>query len=124
MAIITKNLTCIVCPRGCTLTVTLDADTDQGNRVISVEGQGCKRGVDYAVAECTHPTRVLTTTAPTVDGGVIPCKTNQAIPRELLFEAMAVINQLCVPKTVRIGDVLLENILNTGANVVATANRD
>ena len=60
---------------------------------------------------------------PRRDGGVIPCKTDKAIPRELLFEAMAVINRLCVPQTVHIGDVLLENILDTGANVVATAER-
>ena len=121
MATTTKNLTCIVCPRGCTLTVTLDSALE--NPVVSVEGQGCKRGVDYAVAECTHPTRVLTTTAPTVDGGVVPCKTNKPIPRELLFEAMEIINTLAAPATVRIGDVLIANILNTGVDVVATAHR-
>ena len=121
MAITTKNLTCIVCPRGCTLTVTLDSALE--NPVVSVEGQGCKRGVDYATAECTHPTRVLTTTAPTVDGGVVPCKTDRAIPRELLFEAMKAVNSLSAPAVVRIGDVLLENLLGTGANIVATANR-
>lgn len=121
MAITTKNLTCIVCPRGCTLTVTLDSALE--NPVVSVEGQGCKRGVDYATAECTHPTRVLTTTAPTVDGGVVPCKTDRAIPRELLFEAMKEVNALSAPVVVRIGDILLENLLGTGANIVATANR-
>ena len=116
-----KILTCIVCPRGCTLTVTLTSDA--ANPVVSVEGQGCKRGADYAIAECTHPTRVLTTTAPTADGGIVPCKTDRAIPRELLFEAMAVINTLTAPAEVHIGDVLLQNLLNTGANVVATAER-
>lgn len=121
MATTTKTLTCIVCPRGCTLTVTLDSAAE--NPVVSVEGQGCKRGVDYATAECTHPTRVLTTTAPTVDGGVVPCKTDKAIPRELLFEAMEAVNRLSAPATVRIGDVLLENLLDTGANIVATADR-
>ena len=121
MATTTKTLTCIVCPRGCTLTVTLDSAAE--NPVVSVEGQGCKRGVDYATAECTHPTCVLTTTAPTVDGGVVPCKTDKAIPRELLFEAMEAVNRLSTPATVRIGDVLLENLLDTGANIVATADR-
>ena len=121
MAITTKNLTCIVCPRGCTLTVTLDSDLE--NPVVSVEGQGCKRGVDYATAECTHPTRMLTTTAPTVDGGVVPCKTDRAIPRELLFEAMKAVNSLSAPAVVRIGDILLPDLLGTGANIVATANR-
>ena len=121
MAITKKNLTCIVCPRGCALTVTLDSEA--ANPVVSVEGQGCKRGVDYAVAECTHPTRVLTTTAPTVDGGVVPCKTDRAIPRELLFEAMKAVNFLSAPAVVRIGDILLPDLLGTGANIVATANR-
>ena len=121
MAITKKNLTCIVCPRGCALTVTLDSEAT--NPVVSVEGQGCKRGVEYATAECTHPTRVLTTTAPTVDGGVVPCKTDRAIPRELLFEAMKAVNSLSAPAVVRIGDILLENLLGTGANIVATANR-
>ena len=121
MAITQKNLTCIVCPRGCTLTVTLDSESE--NPVVSVEGQGCKRGVEYAIAECTHPTRVLTTTAPTVDGGVVPCKTDRPIPRELLFEAMRAVNTLSAPAVVRIGDILLENLLGTGANIVATANR-
>ena len=121
MAITKKNLTCIVCPRGCTLTVTLDSDLE--NPVVSVEGQGCKRGVDYATAECTHPTRVLTTTAPTVDGGVVPCKTDRAIPRELLFEAMKAVGALSAPAVVRIGDILLPDLLGTGANIVATANR-
>ena len=121
MATTTKNLTCIVCPRGCTLTVTLESAAE--NPVVSVEGQGCKRGVDYATAECTHPTRVLTTTAPTVDGGVVPCKTDKAIPRELLFEAMKAVNSLSAPAVVRIGDVLLPDLLGTGANIVATANR-
>ena len=121
MAITKKNLTCIVCPRGCALTVTLDSELE--NPVVSVEGQGCKRGVEYATAECTHPTRVLTTTAPTVDGGVVPCKTDRAIPRELLFEAMKAVNSLSAPAVVRIGDILLENLLGTGANIVATANR-
>ena len=121
MAITKKNLTCIVCPRGCTLTVTLDAEA--ACPVVSVEGQGCKRGVDYATAECTHPTRVLTTTAPTVDGCVVPCKTDMPIPRELLFEAMKAVNSLSAPAVVKIGDVLLEDLLGTGARIVATANK-
>ena len=121
MAITKKNLTCIVCPRGCALTVTLDSEAT--NPVVSVEGQGCKRGVDYATAECTHPTRVLTTTAPTVDSCVVPCKTDRPIPRELLFEAMKAVNSLSAPAVVRIGDILLADLLGTGANIVATANR-
>lgn len=113
-----KTLTCIVCPRGCTLNVSIDGEN------ITVQGHACPRGKDYAISECTHPTRVLTTTAPTVDGGVVPCKTDRAIPRELLFEAMKSINAIEAPATVRIGDVLAKDLLGTGANIVATANRN
>lgn len=122
MAVTKRELTCIVCPRGCTLTVTMDTDAEA--LVVAVEGQGCRRGVEYATAECTHPTRVLTTTAPTVDGGVVPCKTDRPIPRELLFEAMRVVNSLAVPAVVHTGDVLLSDLLGTGARLLATADRD
>ena len=101
MAITTKNLTCIVCPRGCTLTVTLDSALE--NPVVSVEGQGCKRGVDYATAECTHLTRVLTTTAPTVDGGVVAA-----------FEIMLVDH--AIANMIREGKVhQMDNVIYAGA---------
>ena len=114
-----KELTCIVCPMGCRLSV----EVDEAGLPTAVEGNRCPRGAAYAKDELTHPTRTLTTTAPTVDGGVVPCKTDRAIPRELLFEAMKAVNSLSAPAVVRIGDVLLPNLLGTGANIVATANR-
>ncbi len=117
----TKTLTCIVCPRGCTLTVKLDPTAAEP--VQSVEGQGCPRGRAYAITECTAPVRVLTTTAPLAGGGVVPCKTDRPIPRELLMEAMALVNGLAVSGDVEIGDVLAEDILGTGARIVATARK-
>ncbi len=116
----TRELTCIVCPRGCQLTVTLD---DKGG-VQEVTGFVCPRGKQYAIDECTHPMRTLTTTAPTVDGGVIPVKTAAPIPRELLPAAMGEINRLAVALPAHIGDVLISNLLGTGVSVVVTANKE
>lgn len=113
----TRELTCIVCPKGCQLTVELD-----GKNVISVEGHTCKRGDVYARTECTAPMRTITTTAPVRGGGVVPVKSDRTIPKELLFDCMKAINECLVDPDARLGDVVIENVLGTGANIVTTRN--
>ena len=112
-----RELTCIVCPKGCQLKVELD-----GKKVVKVEGYTCKRGLAYAESECVAPMRTLTTTAPVEGGGVVPVKTNKPVPKELLFECMAEVNKAYVPADAKLGDVVIENILGTGADVVTTRN--
>ena len=114
-----RELTCIVCPRGCQLKVELD----DGGAVVSVSGNLCKRGNVYAVDECTNPMRVVTSTVRCEDGTVVSCKTNTSIPKSLVFDAMKVINAARAKNNVKIGDVIVENILGTGADVVATSNK-
>ncbi len=110
-----RELTCIVCPKGCNLKVELE-----GKKVIKVEGHTCKRGITYAESECTAPMRTLTTTAPVSGGGIVPVKTNKPVPKELLFDCMTEINKLRVSPDAKIGDIAAENILNTGADVILT----
>ena len=112
-----RELTCIVCPKGCQLTVELE-----GKKILSVEGYTCKRGLAYAEAECTAPMRTLTTTAAVVGGGVVPVKTDRTIPKEMLFDCMKAINEARVPADAKLGDVVIENVLGTGANVITTRN--
>ncbi len=112
-----RELTCIVCPKGCQLKVELE-----GKKVLSVTGHTCKRGAVYAETECTAPMRTLTTTAAVEGGGVVPVKTDKTIPKELLFEAMKAVNEARVPADARLGYVVIENLLGTGANVVTTRN--
>lgn len=104
---------------GCQLKVELD-----GKRVVSVTGYTCKRGLSYAETEFTAPMRTVTTTAPVEGGGVVPVKTDRAIPKELMFECMKQIDLVRVPRGARIGDVVIENLLGTGANVVTTRNAE
>ena len=52
-----KSLICVTCPMGCALEVAV-----AGDRVLAVEGHGCKRGVAYAADEISDPRRVVTTT--------------------------------------------------------------
>lgn len=111
----TRELTCIVCPLGCQLNVQLE-----DKRVISVSGNGCKRGKEYAQNECIAPRRVLTTTVKTTSGKLLSCKTQRPIPKECLFSAMKIINNLKIDLPISIGDVIIEDVF--GSPLVATEN--
>ena len=115
----TRELICIVCPKGCPMRVETE-----GDQVISVEGFSCPRGKKYAIDECTHPLRVVTTTARTDRGGVIAVKTDKAIPKEKMFDLMKEINRATVKLPAHIGDVVLSGVVGTDASVVVTANQD
>ena len=113
-----RDLTCIVCPKGCPMKVTFE-----GKEIVNIEGFTCPRGKQYAIDECTHPMRTVTSTARTSGGGVVAVKTDRTIPKELMFECMKEINKTVASLPVQIGDILIENLLGTGANVVITANQ-
>ena len=116
----TRVLTCIVCPRGCALNISLSED----GGVEKVEGNACKRGVGYAVDECTNPRRTVTSTVRTAGGAVVAVKTSTTVPKDSVFAVMREINRAVAPAGTRIGDVIIKNVLDTGADVIATANAD
>ena len=117
MATKIRELTCIVCPRGCQLRVELDTD-----KVTGVSGNICKRGEAYAVAECTSPERTVTTTVRCASGKVVSVKTSAPVPKAKVFEVMKEINATVASDGLRIGDAVIENVAGTGVNVVATSN--
>lgn len=113
-----RELICVSCPLGCPIKVELD---DKGE-VISVSGNTCNRGKQYAVSECTNPVRMLTTTVK-LNGGslpVAPVKTNAPIPKGKMFECMKEINSASIDAPVKIGDVVIHNICETGVDIVIT----
>lgn len=115
-----KNIICVACPMGCGVTVEI---ADNGD-ILSVTGNTCKRGDAYARTECTNPVRSLATTVK-VNGGlynVVPCKSAGALPKDKIMDCMEVINNAEVNAPVALGDILVENILGTGINIVATNN--
>ena len=116
-----RELICISCPMGCRLTVKLE-----GNEVVSVTGNTCPRGEEYARKECTNPERILTSTVK-INGAVhrvLPVITDREIPLGKLFEAMEAIRKVEVDAPVKEGDILIENILGTGANVIASRSME
>ena len=113
-----RDLTCIVCPRGCSLKVTFTPD----GKIGEITGNACKRGITYAENECTHPKRTVTTTVKLECGGVVAVKTLDTIPKEDMFRVMSEINAVVASNDVKVGDVIIENVAGTGVKVVATAN--
>ena len=111
----TRNLTCIVCPMGCSLCVT-----SEDNKTFTVQGNTCPRGAEYAKNECTNPQRTVTSTVRTKEGMLVAVKTDRPIAKDKVFECMKVINLATPSLPISIGDVIIEDVY--GANVVATQN--
>jgi CxxC motif-containing protein len=116
---INKKIICIVCPKGCEINASYD---EIKKEILTLTGNQCKRGAEYATAECIAPMRTLTSTVRITGGGILPVRTNKPVPRELLFECMKVINRAEAPKGTKIGDVIIKNILGTGSDIIASAN--
>ncbi len=111
-----RALTCIACPLGCTLSVELD-----GKNVISVEGNTCPRGKEYATAECASPVRTVTTTMRCENGDLVSVKTNTPIPKDKVFDAMNIINKSVAKLPIKVGDILIKDLY--GSDVVATMEK-
>ncbi len=116
----TRELRCVVCPMGCSLTAVQDED----GTVLSVTGNTCPRGKKYAESELTRPVRTLTTTVFTTDGRKVPVKTSAPIAKSALFRAMDVAKHLRVSLPVRRGDVLYADITEPGIDLVACKDMD
>ena len=108
-----KELICIICPNGCRLKV---------DENFNVTGNKCPRGAVYAKNELTHPTRTITSTVKIISKSerVLPVKTSLAIPKEKIFEAMKEINKITVKAPIKLGDIVIENLLGLGVNVIST----
>ena len=110
------EMICINCPLGCALTVERDGDN------FKVSGNTCPRGAKYAVNELTHPVRTLTTTVAVAnrEGAYLPVKTAKPISKSKLFEAMALVNSTKAVAPVKIGDIIIENMLGEADLVAAS----
>jgi CxxC motif-containing protein len=110
-----KEMTCITCPRGCRLEVEYDSS------IISVRGNECKRGIQYARDEIFDPRRIVTTTVKTtLKVGYLPVKTSTAIPKHLVKNVIAELRTVTVSSPVQIGTVIKKDICGTGADIIAT----
>lgn len=112
-----KELVCIRCPLGCMITATVKEEGD-----FDITGNTCPRGAEYAKKELTAPTRTVTSTV-RVKGGkksVVSVKTQTDIPKNKIMDCMAALKNIEMEAPIAIGDIVVENIVGTGVNIVAT----
>lgn len=112
-----KEFTCIICPRGCRLTVDDN---------MNVTGNTCPRGKQYAISELTNPVRTITSSVRVNNREdlLVSVKTSGSIPKGKIFEVMDEINKLSVSAPTRIGDIVKKDILGLGVDIVITKNID
>jgi CxxC motif-containing protein len=114
-----KRYVCIICPNSCEIDVEYS-----GSNVTKITGHTCKKGEEYVRKELTAPERGITTSVP-LSGGVVPLvsvRSSKAIPKELLPKVMQEISKTRANAPAKIGDVLIKNVLGTGADIIATKN--
>ncbi|MFZ5925755.1 MAG: DUF1667 domain-containing protein [Bacillota bacterium] len=111
------SVTCIVCPIGCEVTVLNGPE-------VEVKGNRCDKGREYALSEYRDPRRVLTSTVRTTcdDCLLLPVRTDRPIPKRLLFPVATALARVVVQSPVRTGDVIIGNVLGTGASIIATSD--
>lgn len=114
-----KEIICIICPLGCSLTVEYAQQVIQG-----IEGNQCKLGLEYAEKEIFNPERTLTTTVRVKHGHLplVSVRSDKPIPKELLFDAMNLLAKIEVEAPIRIKDKIVENLFDTGIDIIATKN--
>lgn len=112
-----RELTCIGCPMGCELTVEVE-----NGQAVSVTGNTCRIGENYARSEVSAPTRMVTTTAVSESGRPVPCKTAEAVPKDKIFQVVEAIKAARPALPVKVGDIILEDAAGTGVSIRATKN--
>ena len=113
-----KKMTCIVCPRGCSLVADGEGDS------IVVSGNKCKKGETFARIELTNPQRTICSTVKTVfpEVPVLPVRVSTDIPKSKIFDVMREINGVVVKDRIGRGEAVIKNVLGLNVDVIATSN--
>jgi len=113
-----KKFICISCPNSC----AMDVKKDDGKIIVS--GNKCTKGEEFAINELTRPMRVVCSSVKTTfaEMPVLSCRTSNEIPKERIFDVMDEINKVVVSDHKKVGDILIQNVLNLGVDIIATTN--
>lgn len=112
-----KDLICIVCPNGCNLNIKKIDDE------FVVTGNRCKRGKDFAISEIISPKRSICSTIKTTSKTTprISVRTDGEIPLDKIFNLMKKLSEITIDHPIHVGDTIIENVLNSGVNIIATS---
>ncbi len=113
----TREVTCIMCPRGCKVRVTME-----GGEVKEVKGNACEQGREFAVEEVKSPSRTVMSVVKCERGEIptVSVKTSEPVPKEKMKDVMKAISDLKVEGPVDIGDKVVENVADTDSDIVVT----
>jgi len=109
-----RNITCIICPRGCALTAEI---TEAG---VTVTGHTCPKGEEYAINECTNPVRTVTATVRVAnrENTMVSVKTETPVPKDRMMDVMAQLRKITINAPAEIGDTVLSDVF--GSRIIIT----
>lgn len=112
-----RNFTCISCPIGCSLKVFEDPESKE----LNVTGNKCPKGVIFAKEEFYAPRRVITTivSIDDQDNVFLPVISDGTVPKDKVFDCIHLLQGIRVKKPIKIGEVVVNNILNTNIDICA-----
>jgi CxxC motif-containing protein len=112
-----KHFVCVVCPIGCEIDVVHD-----GSKIISMAGNKCEKSEEFVIQELIEPMRILTTTVRIEESRwpVIPVRTDKSVPKRLFPRIMRQLRRIKLQAPVNMLDVVVRDVLHTGANIIST----
>ena len=112
-----RHFVCVICPIGCEIDVVHD-----GSKIISMEGNKCQKSEEFVNQELIEPMRILTTTVRIQESmwPVIPVRTDKPVPKRLFPRIMRQLRRTKLQAPVNMLDVVVRDVLGTGANIIAT----
>lgn len=110
-----KELTCIICPNGCSLSIDDE---------LNVTGNLCPRGKQFAINEIKDPRRSITSTCKTVfkDIPVIAVRSDSEVKKDDVKKVIEEINKITIDKRLPIGEIVIKNVINSGVNIILSSN--
>ena len=108
---------CIQCPMGCRMTVEI-----YKQEVLGTKNAGCNRGIEYAIGEIRSPVRDFFSTVKVKNGKtpMLSVRSTKPVPKSLLLAYAMEISKLTVQAPIRIGSIVVKDILNSGIDIIAT----
>ena len=112
-----KEITCIICPIGCKILVRTD-----GKHFELLDGNKCKKGIDYAKNEALDPRRMLTSSVLVKNGEwpLVSVKSSKPVPKDKVFSVLKEIKKTTVNAPVKSGQKIIKNVSCTKIDIVAT----
>ncbi len=106
-----------MCPLGCKITVTT-----RGNVILDISGNACRTGEGYARQEILSPSRIIMSVVRCrrCDMPTVSVKTEKPVPKDRMEDIMRSLRDIEVEAPVNAGDVIVENVLGLGINIIAT----